>query len=67
MTKFIFNIEKYKCWRIDHEGLDNETIDFIIANHHMKSQDGMERDELIRRGYIVLEQWCVEQESEGDE
>lgn len=58
--KLVFDLKKYREWRIEHEGLNDEVLDFVIANHHMKSQDGMERDELIRRGYIILEAWCRE-------
>lgn len=60
MTKLVFDLETYRQWRKDNEGLTDKVLDFIIANHHMVSQDGMDRDELIRRGYIILQQWCKE-------
>lgn len=62
MNKLVFSLNKYRQWRIEHEQLNDEVLDFVIANHHMKLQDGMDREELIRRGYIILEDWCVDSE-----
>lgn len=60
MTKLVFDLETYRQWRKDNENLTDKVLDFIITSHHMQSQDGMDRDELIRRGYIILQQWCKE-------
>ena len=58
--KYYFDLKKYRSWRKEVEGLDDEVITFIINNHHMQTQDGIDRDELIRQGYIILKEWCVE-------
>lgn len=58
--KFVFSVKKYKEWRMSHEKLDEDTIDWIIANQNYQARNGIDRDELCRKGHIILEQWCDE-------
>jgi len=60
--KLIFSINKYREWRKEHDHLDDETIEFIINNHSMQIDDGVDRDVLMCKGHIILEAWCDEQE-----
>lgn len=60
MSKLVFDLFKYKQWRMDKEHLDKETIDWIVNEHHYQLHNGIDRDELCRQGHIILEDWCVE-------
>lgn len=56
--KYVFSLEKYKKWRVEVEKLPADTADWIIRHSGYDLLEGMDRDDLMRLGKIVLKEWC---------
>ena len=56
--KWVFDIERFKSWGINHEGISRECMNIIIDNSNWLKLDGRERQELRDAGNPILLNWC---------
>ena len=56
--KYIFRYENYRQWRRKFEHLGDHTLDVLENFENMKRFDGMDRNEMMMKGKIVLKEWC---------
>ena len=64
---YVFDIEKFKQWKMKYEDISIECMNIIIDNSNWHKLDGRERQELRDAGNPILLQWCrrVAQEKEN--
>ena len=69
MSKYIyvFDIEKFKQWKMKYEDISIECMNIIIDNSNWIKLDGRERQELRDAGNPILLQWCRRVDTEKGE
>ena len=69
MNKYIwvFDIEKFKQWKIKNEDISIECMNIIIDNSNWIKLDGRERQELRDAGNPILLNWCRRVDTEKGE
>lgn len=58
----VFNVKKYKEWRMEREGIDEKTLDIILEFSGYDKLDGESYDKLWNDGRLVIKDWCIETE-----
>lgn len=53
-----FNYQKYRDWRMKKEKLNDEVMDVLETFNNMEQYDGVEYEELWKKGKIILKDWC---------
>jgi len=56
--KWIFDIERFKSWKIKNEEISPECMEIIINNSGWIKLHGRERRELQNEGNPILLNWC---------
>lgn len=56
--KYLFNYQKYRKWRKEHEQLDDATLDTIERFNNYEVINGEEYESLWKLGHIILKDWC---------
>lgn len=66
MGQFVFNLDKYKKWRIEKDKLDEEALKVIIDFQELEDYDGCTYDYMFRHGKLVIKAWCDYVEFDDD-
>lgn len=59
----IFNYEKYCDWRVKYDKLTRKELILLNNFTDYSKFNGLTREDIQSKGYIILKRWCDEKES----